>query len=466
MDKINSEFPVVIYENLVKYSQTLSKARCRIFYKGLNRNSSFISDEFAQKLISTLPYTPVKGIYDNFEEDYADHGAAREYGRIYGIVPENPNASWEDHEDEDGTVRTYLCCDVLVFTALYKEAEDIVGKSQSMELFPPSIKGRWENINGQEAYVFEEGCFLGLQILGDKVEPCFEGAAFFSLYKDLAELVKQIETEYSLNFQKGGTSDMSKLVFKLSDSQKHDMLWSLLNSNYNEENDWCIEYGILNVYEDYALAYQYETGNYERIYYTKNDTDDTIEIINRQRAFVLDVTEPEMRALEALRAFNGNTYELVDEKFETINSELEEKGAKIIELEAQNATLITEQEELYEASEIQEEQIEAFELQSAEYESSIETLNFTISELQEFKSQTEKQAKQAILESYSGLLSDETLATYSVKIDEYTALDLDKELAYALKVGGFEAFTQKTALIPKPEELDGVVKILAQYKKN
>jgi len=389
MKHINIEFPVVIYENLIQYSQTLSKARCRIFYKGLNRNNTFISDSFAQKLITSLPYTPVKGIYDKFEEDYADHGASREYGRIYGIVPENPNATWEDHIDEDGEKRSYLCCDVLVFTALYEEAKDIVGKSQSMELYSPSIKGRWENMNGQEVYHFEDGCFLGLQILGDKVEPCFEGAAFFSLYKDLTELVKQIENEYSLNSHKGGQSDMSKLVFKLSDNQKHDMLWSLLNVNYCEEGGWSIEYGILDIYEDYALAFHYETGSYERIYYTKNDETDLVEIQSRQKAFILDVTETELRALEALRAFNGDTYELIDEKFtefESIKTENEEKGAKIIELEAQNSTLITEQEELYEASEIQQDQIEAFEL-------SVQELTSTVDELQSFKDKAEREAK-------------------------------------------------------------------------
>ena len=137
-------------------------ARCRIFYKYENRNASFITDEFAERLIKTLPYTPVKGIYDNFEEDYTDHGAKRNLGRIYGIVPENPNFAWESHLDEDGIERVYACCDVLIFTALYEEASEIVGKSQSMELYQPSIKGNWVMIEGKRLFKFEDGCFLGL----------------------------------------------------------------------------------------------------------------------------------------------------------------------------------------------------------------------------------------------------------------------------------------------------------------
>ena len=95
----------------------------------------------ADKLISTLPYAPVKGIYNDFTEDYTDHGNERDQGRIYGIVPAEPNVSWETHLDEDGVEREYACVDVLLFTGLYKEASKIVGKPQSMEIYERSIKG-------------------------------------------------------------------------------------------------------------------------------------------------------------------------------------------------------------------------------------------------------------------------------------------------------------------------------------
>ena len=61
--KIN-QFSVVVYGELENYNDVLSKSRCRIFYKGANKNGTYITDDFANKLISTLPYVPVKGIYD------------------------------------------------------------------------------------------------------------------------------------------------------------------------------------------------------------------------------------------------------------------------------------------------------------------------------------------------------------------------------------------------------------------
>ena len=59
-------FEVSIYGNLTPFEKNplLSLARVRIFYKGLNRNRTFITDEFAEKLITSLPYTPVSGIWD------------------------------------------------------------------------------------------------------------------------------------------------------------------------------------------------------------------------------------------------------------------------------------------------------------------------------------------------------------------------------------------------------------------
>jgi len=91
-----------------------------------------------------------------------DHGRERTQGRIYGIVPENPNFAWEQHIDEDGVARTYACADVLIFSALYPEAADIIGKPQSMELFADSIEGDWVYIKGRRYFKYTDGCFLGL----------------------------------------------------------------------------------------------------------------------------------------------------------------------------------------------------------------------------------------------------------------------------------------------------------------
>ena len=455
MGDIIKEFPVTIYGNLKELNPVLSKARCRIFYKYENRNGTYITDEFAQKLISSLPYTPVKGIYDNFDEDYTDHGLKRDLGRIYGIVPENPNFSWEKHLDEDEIEREYACCDVYIFTALYEEAFQIVGKSQSMELYPPSIKGDWAIINGKKLFKFEDGCFLGLQILGDDVEPCFEGAAFFTFYNDLKNAIKKLE-KYSLDSNiKGGKSEMTKLNFKLSDSQKHDAIWVLLNDKYTEEGHWEVSYTILDIYDDYALVYSYEAGSYERVYYTKNDETDSVELGARKKCYVIDITEEEKTALEALRAFNGGTYEKIDENIQEINTikqQNSEFSIKIEELNNTVSTLTTERDT----------SVENYNNAQAQ----ISTLTNELETLKDYKNSVETQEKEQVIASYSELLNNEILDSYKSKISEYSsATELDKELAYELKKTNLEVFTKTPQYLPKDTPNTGIEAILAKYKK-
>ena len=462
IEQVIREFPITVYGNLTKYSDTISKGRCRIFYKYANRNGTYITDEFAEKLLSTIPYTPVKGIYDNFDEDYTDHGNKRSLGRIYGIVPENPNLQWEKHLDEDGIEREYACVDVLIFTALYEEAGEILGKAQSMEIYEPSIKGSWKIINGRRMFEYTEGSFLGLQVLGEDVEPCFEGAAFFSLYSSLKQLVDEIK-EYTLKLPEintGGQSQMfEKINFKLSDSEKHDAIWSLINPNYNEEGGWTVEYAICDIYDDYALAYNYAEASYERVYYTKNDETNEVSISEKKKVFVIDVTESEMNALNTIRTLNGGTYEKAEEVYS--------QASKVSELEEQNSTYAQKIEELNENISTLETEKGNFTTQLEEANTTIASLNEEIDSLNTYKANIELKEKEEVISSYAELLSEEILASYKEKISEFTAIDLDKELAYELKKNNVSVFSkeQNPGFIPKDEPKTGIEAILSKYKK-
>jgi phage shock protein A len=456
--KVNiKEFPICVYGQIERYNDVLSKARCRIFYKYGNRNGTYITDEFAEKLIASLPYVPVKGIYDG--EDFTDHGYDRNQGRIYGIVPEQTNFAWEKHLDEDGIEREYACTDVLIFTALYKEAGDIVGKAQSMELYEPSMKYHMAIVKGQRYVVFDDGCFLGLQALGDSVEPCFEGASFYTLQKTISDTIQKIK-EYS---EKGGQSEVN-IKFKLSDSQKQDAIWALLNPNWNEEGEWTIDYALCDVYDDYALAYCYETSTYERVYYTKDDEQDMVELGERVPVFIIDVTESEKNTLDTLRKLNGDTYELVNENL--INAEENanncvELGTKIEELNTTIATLNTE------ISQAQDKLAEdETNYQSAQ--DSIEQLTTEVEDLRNYKKAVETQQKEAVIAEYVDKLSNDVIETYKAKIDEYSLLDLDKELAYECKKSNTSIFntpqsTPKVFFNDTPE--GGIEEILSRYKK-
>lgn len=464
MNEQLNQFSVEVYGNLEPYNEVISKARVRIFYLGENRNGAYITTEFAEKLISTLPYTPIKGIYDTFNDDYSDHGARREEGRIYGIVPENPNFAWEEVKDEDGVTRTYASADVLIFTALYEEAKTIVGKAQSMELYRPSIKGERKIINGKRLFTYTEGCFLGLQILGEDVEPCFEGAAFYSFCDSLKQLVEKME-QYNLQFQDKMEDKQMIVNFKLSDDQKAHGLWSLLNPNCTEENNWEVTYTICDVYDDYAVCWNFAEQIFERVYYTKNDENDSIEITSKEQCFIVDVTAAEKESLKLVQALNNNTFENLNTRIEKeveLNTQVGELNEKIDNLEQKNEELSGQIATYNTEKENYTQQIETL-------ESDKDSLQSQVNELSEFKANIEKQNKLDLIETYSDKLDVSVIDEFNEKVDSYTYDVLDRELAYTLVKSNptnFALNTQKHYIPKDNSEKQGLEAILEKYVVN
>lgn len=473
INKQITEFPVTVFGKLEPFNDTISKARVRIFYKGANRNGSYITDEFATLLLSSIPYAPIKGIYSIKEQDFGSHGTSRDEGRVYGVVAAEPNVTWEKHTDEDGVEREYACVDALIYTALYQEATEIIGKSQSMELYRPSISGDWKEIDGKSYFVFSKACFLGLQVLGDSTEPCFEGAAFFSLFDSLKSIEQQIGDEelsaklsevaalvqeYELKQKQGGVKMPQDILFKLSFDDIKDKLFRLLNPI--KEDGYCdYNYSLCCIYDDYAVVLNYEQNGYERIYYTKDDANDTLEIVSREPCFLIDVNGKEKAALDSLRTI-ASSYEELAGKFaeaENLTQQLDNKKAEFEEL---NSTLSLEREQFQNELKSTKEQI------ISEYEQKIAEMTATLNELANFKAQTERNAKMNIINSYGDLLNNDIIDKYTKNIDQYNEEELDMRLTYELKKANIQTFkqSQQSILIPKEQPLTGLEAILAPYR--
>ena len=513
MANIVTNFPITVYGKKEKFSDTISRGRCRVFYKGRNRNGTFITDEFAEKLIASAPYTPVKGIYDGEGEDYTDHGTKRSEGRIYGVVPADHNFAWEQHEDEDGKLRDYACFDVLYYTALYKEAGEITGKGESMELFRDTLKGEWKIIEGKKTYVFTDGCFLGLQALGDDVEPCFEGASFYQLAEDnkppvnednIIALLEKYEKKIDLfqNHEQGGNT-MPNINFKVSDGQKFDFLFNLLNPNFNEEGGWAIENVICDVYDQYAIVRNLTEGIFERVYYTKDDEHDSLEITNRERCYIVDVNEAEKEALAALKdnytqsletiAEKDNTINSLNENIETLNGNVTELNSQISELNGtvenlteSNSNFSTQIEELNQT--ISTLTIERDEANSncttaqeayTQLNSNYNELNDTLARvtverdsLATYKKNVEDEAKKAVINNYVEDLPEDVIETYMNNIDNYTIEDLDMKLTYEQKKANPGLFSRQPApatpaYLPKEDQGGrGINDILSRYERH
>ena len=274
------------------------------------------------------------------------------------------------------------------------------------------------------------------------------------------------------------------LNYKLSDSAKFNALWSLLNVNYTEANNWLIEYDICEIYDDYAVVRNYSEGCFERVYYTKNDETDSVELGERVRCYIMDVTEAEKNALDALRAMNEGTYEKVDENYqaakdaaETAANNLAAKVEEYNTLSGTVETLTTEKSNFETKIGELEESISTLTTERDDAQTQLNAANNTITTLTEenaslnsFKSEIEKEQKQAVISKYSELLDEDVLNTYSENLDNYTAKDLDKELAYELVTANQSVFTNGgngQAFIPKEEPaMSGLEEILSKYKKN
>ena len=531
-NRVNTNFPITVYGKMEKFNDTISRGRCRIFYKYDNRNGTYITDEFAEKLIASLPYTPIKGIHDG--DDYTDHGTSRSEGRIYGVVPANPHVSWEKHLDPDGKEREYVCCDVLYYTALYSEAGEIDGKSQSMELYRKTLKGAWQYVGGKKYYVFSEGSFLGLQALGDDVEPCFEGAGFFSKNEQpedteegIIALLRQYEKRPDIfQYREQGGNIMPEVNFKISDGQKYEYLWSLLNPNYNEANDYAIECVICDVYDEYAIVRNLSENTFERVYYTKNDETDSLEITGRERCYIIDITETEKESLDSLRTTAGNTFVEINNNYtaqissivtlnetltdlntqiETINtnhtvettslneqitglgatiddlsrqisecnSQISDFVAKIAEYETSISTLTTENETLNTSLAAANEIVAGKEGELTTAYSTITTLTAERDALVAYRSEVIAAQKKAIITSYTNQLPEDVIENFLENLDSYNLETLDMILTYEQKKHNPALFSKQpgtpapAVYVPKDDGGAGhsINDILAKYEK-
>ena len=277
--------------------------------------------------------------------------------------------------------------------------------------------------------------------------------------------------------------------YKLSDNAKFNAIWSLLNVNYTEEGQWLVEYDICEIYDEYAVVRNYSEGIFERVYYTKNDETDSVELGDRVRCYIMDVSESEKTALDALHGLNNNTYEKVDEVYSNALTEVE---VKIGELNAANDALATktaEYDTLTETynTEKSENETKIGELNESittltterdnalsqlnESQNTVTSLNEEIATLNSFKAEVEKKEKEAVIAKYAKLLESGIIETYSAKIGEYAdAKSLDKDLAYELVTTNQSVFTAQgnpqPAYVPKDNGAgNGLEGILDKYKK-
>jgi flagellar motility protein MotE (MotC chaperone) len=174
----------------------MSSCEIKVFYLGENRNHSYINKETATDMAKTLRGAPIVGYFKKDKDDFADHGnrvIMDDEGikfecmtRPYGFVAPDAKVWFQKFEDTDDfgnkITREYLMTTGFLWTGQFPECQSAVegqGKPQSMELDENTLDGNWttNSKSGMEFFIINDAIFSKLCILGEDVEPCFEGAS-------------------------------------------------------------------------------------------------------------------------------------------------------------------------------------------------------------------------------------------------------------------------------------------------
>lgn len=212
----------------------MSSCEIKVLYLGENRNHTFISKEVAIEMAKTLRGAPIVGYYKDEKEDYADHGEqiiiddeGIKFNCLtvpYGFVAPDAKVWFQKFKDIDHAgnevERDYLMTTGYLWTGQFPECQAVVndesGRPQSMEIDEKTLEGEWsKNYNsGMEFFIINDGIFSKLCILGEDVEPCFEGSSITK------PQISSTFTKVDDNFKRTLFNMMQDLKFALEGGHK------------------------------------------------------------------------------------------------------------------------------------------------------------------------------------------------------------------------------------------------------
>lgn len=384
----------------------VGRTKVRVFTKFRNRNGSYIDEATADKLIETAvdTHVPIVGFFDKEADDFTSH-VPEDLACAYGYC--DRFEGWEKHMDADGVERDYATFGVVLHTNYFAAANRIVGNPQSMELDVNSISGDWVQMDdGKEYFVYKTAKMKGFTVLGKNVEPCFQGAAFFSenesrfdRFSLLLERVREAESK------EGGKKDMEENEVKQVE-------------NFEEEEKVEVE-----------VAAESEIKVDEPV-----------------------VEEEETPAIDFAAEYEKmkQSFEEMKLNFANVETELKEANEKI---EAHQSEMDSARADFEKTLSEMNERLDAANQKIAEYEAQIKAI--------------EDAKKKALIDSYAGNLDSDEIEPIQENVENYSYNELEKELAvvFARKNLNKDKGEEKKERIPLVQEENSLAKLMAKYKK-
>jgi hypothetical protein len=371
----------------------MSKCEIKVLYIGENRNHSFITKDVATEMSKTLRGAPIVGYYKEENQDFRDHGdqiIIDEKGiqfkcltKPYGFVSPDAKVWFQKFEDTDDfgnkIVREYLMTTGFLWTGQFEEAKLATeqGRPHSMELDKDTLDGYWsENVNTKmELFIVNDAIFSKLCILGDDVEPCFEGSSVTA---------PNVSTNFS----------------KVDDNFKQT-LFSMMQD----------------------LKFALEGGNMAKVDEEKKDkTNETVENKTDKTTEEVKDTETKKDNKEEEDKKKNYTKE-EDKKEEKEDNSTPAEDKKPEEKKEETKTPAEEKKE-----EKEDKDKKDYVLMYSELETKYNDLSAKYEDLVAFKKNVEKQQKEELIGGFY-MLSDEDKKDVVAHIDEYSLDDIEAKLS-------------------------------------
>jgi hypothetical protein len=385
----------------------MSKCEIKVLYVGENRNHSYITKEVAADMAKTLRGAPIVGYYKEDKEDFADHGEQVIFDdegvkfncltKPYGFVAPDAKVWFQEFEDTDDfgntITRDYLMTTGYLWTGQFEEAKRVIdkGNGQSMELDEETLNGHWStNIkDGMDFFIINDAIFSKLCILGEDVEPCFEGASI------TAPAVSKSFSKVDDNFKQTLFTMMQDLKFALEGGKNMELEEKVTN-----------EEEITEVTEEVA---------------EENETEEVIENEDSIETETTSIEEAPTTEFEAEEAAEEPVEE-AEEEGETPSEDKEEE--EVAEEENEETAEVEEEEPVEESTEPETVSVEEYSALKAQY-AELET---KYNELVEYKSGVEREKKENLINSF-WMLSEEDKKDVKENIDNYSLDDIEGKLS-------------------------------------
>ena len=373
----------------------MSKCEIKVLYIGENRNHSFITKDVATEMSKTLRGAPIVGYYKEENQDFRDHGdqiIIDEKGiqfkcltKPYGFVSPDAKVWFQKFEDTDDfgnkIVREYLMTTGFLWTGQFEEVKLAIeqGRPHSMELDKDTLDGYWsENVNTKmELFIVNDAIFSKLCILGDDVEPCFEGSSVTA---------PSVSTNFS----------------KVDDNFKQT-LFSMMQD----------------------LKFALEGGNMAKVDEEKKDkTNETVENKTDKTTEEVKDTETEKDNKDKDKKKNYAKEDKKEEDKKEDNPALAEDKKP----EEKKEETKTPAEDKKEEEEKDKKDKKDYALMYSELETKYNDLSAKYESLVAFKQNVEKQQKEELIGGFY-MLSDEDKKDVVAHIDEYSLDDIEAKLS-------------------------------------